>query len=54
MLVTRINVDLPEALKARLVKECKADKRSQRDYITILLEERFAALDKEREREQAA
>lgn len=46
--VTRINVDLPDALKARLEEETEIQRRSQRAIVVIALEEYFARLDADR------
>ena len=47
-MVTRVNVDLPEALKARLADETRLQKRSQRALIEIALGEYFVRLDIQR------
>lgn len=43
-MVTRVNVDLPATLKARLVAEAKVQRRSHRAIVEIALERYFADL----------
>ena len=46
--VTRVNVDLPELVKARLEEETEIQRRSQRAIVAIALEEYFLRLDIQR------
>ena len=49
MLVTRVNVDLPEDLKQRLSEEANAQGRSQRVIVERALREYFLRLDIQRQ-----